>query len=279
MQIKLTTLSENTAGRPGLLAEWGLSILIEVDGYKVLLDTGAGISATQNAAFMGIDLSQIDKIVISHGHQDHTGGLRHVLEVTRKEIEVVAHPDIWTSKYVRATNERERYTGIPFSREALESLGAYFSLDTKPVWLNENIVTTGEISMHTEYERIDSQLYVKEGGQLHADPLRDDLALMLKTKKGLIVILGCGHRGMINTLHHAQKLTGVEHIHMVIGGTHLITASREQLDLTVAELKQIGVDRIGVSHCTGLPAASIMLQEFGQSFFFNNAGRRIDIEA
>jgi 7,8-dihydropterin-6-yl-methyl-4-(beta-D-ribofuranosyl)aminobenzene 5'-phosphate synthase len=277
MQIKLTTLSENTVDRAGLLAEWGLSILVEVDNYKVLLDTGLGISTAYNAAILGIDLSTVDKIVISHGHHDHTGGLHHVLDAIRREIEIIAHPDIWVPKYSRTFGEKEQYAGIPFAREALESWGASFRLTKEPVWITDDIVTTGEIPMHTEYEQIDSKLYAKEGGKLHPDPLKDDLALIVKTDMGLIAVLGCGHRGLINTLHHAQKLTGVERIHMVIGGTHLIRASREKIDLIVAELKQLGIQRIGVSHCTGLPAAAIFFQEFGDSFFFNNAGNVITV--
>jgi 7,8-dihydropterin-6-yl-methyl-4-(beta-D-ribofuranosyl)aminobenzene 5'-phosphate synthase len=277
MQIKLTTLSENTAGRVGLLAEWGLSVLVEVDNYKVLLDTGLDISAAYNAAILGIDLSAVDRIVISHGHRDHTGGLHHVLNAMRKKIEVIAHPDIWAAKYSRTFSKQEQYAGIPFAREALENWGASFRLTKEPVWITDNIVTTGEIPMLTEYEKIDSELFVKESGELRPDPLKDDLALIIKTEMGLIVVLGCGHRGMINTLHHARKITGVEQIHMVVGGTHLIQASREQMDLTIAELKRLGVQRIGVSHCTGLPAAAILFQEFGDNFFFNNTGRVITI--
>jgi len=277
MQIKLTTLSENTAGRVGLLAEWGLSVLVEVDNYKVLLDTGLDMSAAYNAVIMGIDLSAVDRMVLSHGHRDHTGGLRHVLSSMRKEIEVIAHPDIWAVKYSRTFSKQEQYAGIPFAREALESWGASFRLTKKPVWITDNIVTTGEIPTLTEYEKIDSELFVKESGELRPDPLKDDLALIIKTEMGLIVVLGCGHRGMINTLHHARKITGVEQIHMVVGGTHLIHASREQIDLTIAELKRLGVQRIGVSHCTGLPAAAILFQEFGDNFFFNNTGKVITI--
>ncbi len=277
MQIKLTTLSENTAGRVGLLAEWGLSILLEVDDYKVLMDTGLDISVTYNAAMMGIDLSTINRMVLSHGHRDHTGGLRHVLNAMKREIEVVAHPEIWASKYSRTFTKQEQYAGIPFPREALENWGACFRLTREPLWLTDNIVTSGEIPMRTEYERIDSDLLVKEGGEFRPDPLRDDLALIVKTEMGLIVILGCGHRGVINTLHHARKITGEERIHMVIGGTHLLVAAREQIDLTVAELKELGVERIGVSHCTGLPAAAILFHEFGENFFFNNTGRVVTI--
>jgi len=131
--------------------------------------------------------------------------------------------------------------------------------------------------MHTEYEKIDRELLVKEGGELRPDPLRDDQALIIKTQMGLVVVLGCGHRGMINTVHHARKVTGVEQIRMVVGGTHLFTASRERIDLTIAELKRLGIQKIGVSHCTGMPAAARLFQEFGDNFFFNNTGNVITI--
>ena len=277
MQIKLTTLSENTASVPGLLAEWGLSILVETDNYKVLLDTGLGVSAAYNAAILGVDLSAVDRIVLSHGHLDHTGGLQHVLNVMRKKIEVIAHPDIWAAKYSRTFSKKEKYAGIPFVRDALESWRASFRFSKEPVWITDNIVTTGEIVMHTEYENIDRDLFVKEDGELRPDPLRDDLALVIKSQTGLIVVLGCGHRGMINTLHHAQKITGVEQIHMVVGGTHLLHASREQMDLTIAELKRLDIQKIGVSHCTGLQAAATLFKEFGDKFFFNNAGNIIKL--
>ncbi len=94
----------------------------------------------------------------------------------------------------------------------------------------------------------------------------------MNTEQGLIVILGCAHRGIINTLYHAQQLTGVKQISLVLGGCHLSGATEEQIWLTIAALRELGVPRIGVSHCTGLPAAAIMAQEFGDSFFFNNVG-------
>ena len=277
MPIKLTTLAENTAGIPGLLGEWGLCILVEVDNYKVLLDTGLDTSAAYNAAVMGIDLSAVDRIVLSHGHRDHTGGFQRVLNAMRKKIEVIAHPDIWAAKYSRTFSKREQYAGIPFAREALEGWGASFRLTTEPVWITDNIVTSGEITMKTEYEKIDPDLFVKENGELRPDPLRDDQALIIKSPNGLIVILGCGHRGMINTIHHARKITGMKRTHMVIGGTHLIHASREQMDLAIADLKKLGIEKIAVSHCTGLPAAARLFQEFGDSFSFNNAGSVITI--
>jgi len=277
VSIRITTLSENTAGRGNLLAEWGLSILVETDTVNILLDTGQSITASHNADILGIDLNKIDKIVLSHGHQDHTGGLPHVLRSINKEIEIIAHPDIWAAKYVYRQGREPRYNGMPFRQQELESLGATFNLTAKPVKIADNIMTTGEIPMVTDFEQIASNLWVMEDVDLKPDPLLDDQALIITTEPGLIVILGCGHRGVINTLYHAQQLTGVKEISMVLGGCHLIGTTEEQVHMTIAALKELAVPRIGVSHCTGLPAAAIMARELGDSFFFNNTGTRIDL--
>jgi len=271
MGLQITTLSENTANLGNFLGEWGLSILIETEGLNILLDTGQSISASHNADILGIDLSQIDKIVLSHGHFDHTGGLRQILRRTGKEIEIIAHPDMWQVKYATREGE-ERYIGIPFHRQTLESLGARFNLTTEPVRITDNIMTTGEIPMVTDYEEIEPYLVVKEDDGFKRDMLLDDQALIINTEPGLAVILGCAHRGIINTLYHARQLTGVKVIHTVLGGCHLMDASEERVWLTIAALKELGVQRLGVCHCTGLPASAIMAQQFGDSFFFNNAG-------
>jgi 7,8-dihydropterin-6-yl-methyl-4-(beta-D-ribofuranosyl)aminobenzene 5'-phosphate synthase len=275
--MQITTLSENTAGRAGLLAEWGLSILIEADDHRILLDTGSGFSAVYNAMTLGVDLSRIDRIVFSHGHFDHTGGLIHILRMMRSHVEVIAHPDIWAPKYARRPEREGKYIGVPFAREAAEAFGASFNLARDPVWISENIVSSGEIPMLTDYEKIDPILYVKENEELKPDPLWDDQAIFLKSEKGLIIILGCAHRGMINTIRYAQKLTGVEPVYAVIGGTHLISASPQRLDATITDLSGFGVQRLGVSHCTGLPVSALLAQTFGATFFFNNAGTRITV--
>ena len=283
MKLRITTLSENTAGMnentAGLvnfLAEWGLSILIETDEVNILLDTGQSISAGYNADILGIDLSRIDRIVLSHGHFDHTGGLRPVLRKMRKRVEIIAHPDIWTAKYSRGQG-KDRYIGIPYLRQELESLGASFNLTPKPVKITDNIMTTGEIPMVTDSEEVDPDLVVKGDTGWQPDKLLDDQALIINTEPGLIVILGCAHRGIINTLYYAQQLTGVTPIHTVLGGCHLFSASREQIRSTIAALQELGVQKLGISHCTGLPAAAIMAQEFGDKFFFNNAGTSINL--
>jgi 7,8-dihydropterin-6-yl-methyl-4-(beta-D-ribofuranosyl)aminobenzene 5'-phosphate synthase len=277
MRVRISTLSENTAGMGDFLAEWGLSILVETDEVNILFDTGKSISASHNADTLGVDLGRIDKIVLSHGHFDHTGGLSQVLRKMRKKVEVIAHPDIWGAKYYRRQGEKDRYIGIPFLGQELKSLGAIFNLTTKPLKISDNIMTTGEVPMVTDFEEIDPNLFVKEDANFKPDKLLDDMALIINTEPGLIVILGCAHRGIINTLYHAQQLTGVKQINMVLGGCHLIDANDERIRLTIATLRELGVQRIGVSHCTGLLAASLIAQEFGDKFFFNNVGTRINL--
>ncbi|MBN1366904.1 MAG: MBL fold metallo-hydrolase [Dehalococcoidales bacterium] len=275
--FRITTLSENTAGMGVLLGEWGLSFLLETEGRTILFDTGQTISAVNNADSLQIDLSKVSSIVLSHGHYDHTGGLREVLLKIGKEVEIIAHPDIWQAKYAGDTEETARYIGIPFQKEELESLGAHFTLTTEPVRISDSIMTTGQIPMITDYEQVDKGLFVKEDSGWHPDNLFDDQALVIKVQAGLVVILGCAHRGMINTLYHARKLTGVDTIYAVIGGSHLVSASEDRLRQTVDALRKFGIQKIGLCHCTGLPAVNLLAREFSESFFFNNAGTVIEI--
>jgi 7,8-dihydropterin-6-yl-methyl-4-(beta-D-ribofuranosyl)aminobenzene 5'-phosphate synthase len=275
VEIRITTLSENTANY-GVLGEWGLSILVEADGNKILMDTGMGISTVYNADRMGIDLTGISTIVLSHGHADHTGGL---LDVLRKSngAAVIAHPDIWTPKYVQRSKDDFHYIGMQFTRKELESYGARFIFSDKPVSIAEHITTTGEIEMLTDYEMIDNNLFIKDDGQMLPDKLADDLALVIDAEYGLVVILGCAHRGLINTLRHAQKITGKDLIYAVIGGTHLFRAGEERIRRSVADLKDIGIQKLGVSHCTGFAASARLAQAFPEAFFLNNAGTRLTL--
>jgi 7,8-dihydropterin-6-yl-methyl-4-(beta-D-ribofuranosyl)aminobenzene 5'-phosphate synthase len=270
MSVRITTLSENTATY-GCIAEWGLSILVEADGLKILMDTGMSFSAAYNAQVLGINLSDINCIVLSHGHIDHTGGLSRIL-MRMNGTDVIAHNDIWDIKYACREPDEKRYIGVPFNRPEIESLGARLRLSSEPVQISDRIMTTGEIPMITSYEDIDEGLFIEKNDSLIPDTFADDLALIINADFGLVVVLGCAHRGMINTLRHAQNLTGKEQIHAVIGGTHLIRASSERIEKTITDLKYIGVQKLGVSHCTGFYASSRFAQEFQEAFFLNNAG-------
>ncbi len=278
MSVRITTLSENTAAIGEFLGEWGLSILVETDKVKVLLDTGKSVSTAYNADTLGLDLSSINTIVLSHGHYDHTGGLSSVLRRMRKQVDIIAHPDVWQLKYSHRLNMPDRYIGIPFQRTELESLGARFNLNSQPVNINDAILTTGEVPMITDFERIDEGLFVKEGDTLRPDELLDDRAIIIKTTGGLIIVAGCAHRGIINTVYHAREITGIEKVRAVVGGSHLMNTSEERIWQTIAAFKEMGIEKLGLCHCTDLPAATILASEFGDGFFFNKAGTSIVIE-
>ncbi|MFP4573759.1 MAG: MBL fold metallo-hydrolase [Desulfobacterales bacterium] len=288
--IRITTLSENTAISAGMkkglrgsfLAEWGLSILIETDNTTVLLDTGKSISATHNADTLGINLNKIDKIVLSHSHPDHTGGLLEMLRRIRKnQIEIIAHPHVWANRY-NLRNETEKFSGIPFQRQELENYGAVFTLTAESVKLSDNMLTTGEVPMVTEFEKTladnsTTNRFIKKNGEVKPDNILDDQAIIIKTDQGLAVISGCAHRGIINTIRHAQQLTGIKTIHSVIGGSHLVQSSGERIRQTIAALKELEVQKLGLCHCTSLQAMTALAHEFGDKFFFNNAGTQVEL--
>lgn len=272
MRIRITTLAENTATKFNTLAEHGLSMLLEVDDRCILLDTGQTGTTVHNARALGVDLSRVDHLVLSHGHQDHTGGLRDVLAQTGG-VQVHAHSEIWRPRYVdRKAEGRPRYAGLMYVREQLEAMGANFQLSDGPARISEAVMTTGPVPRNTLFEKLDADLVVKGPGGWQQDEVPDDQSLVVKTSRGLVVLLGCAHSGMVNTLRRAQEVAEEDRIFAVLGGTHLGFASEEQLSKTVDALRTFGIEKLGVSHCTGLAASARLAHEFGSRFFFNNVG-------
>ena len=278
--LKLTILCENTAiPSLGILGEHGFAVLIETEDKTCLFDTGQGNSIIKNAECLEKDLKKVSKIFLSHGHVDHTGGLSKVLSMIGS-VDVHAHPDIFLERFsvVKKDGKKiERNIGIPQSKEALEALGARFVFNKTFTEVENDIYLTGEIPRLTSFEREDKRLFIKKDGSETQDHLNDDQSLVIKTPQGLVVVLGCAHSGMINTLNHIKNNLKEQEIHMVIGGTHVGFLDDAQIQETIESLESFSIEKIGVSHCTGLAAAMKFMQAFGNRFFFANAGSVIEV--
>jgi 7,8-dihydropterin-6-yl-methyl-4-(beta-D-ribofuranosyl)aminobenzene 5'-phosphate synthase len=277
MNVRLTVLCENSVGRPnGTIGEHGFACLVETTSGTLLFDTGTGAGILHNAQVLGRNLALVRTIVLSHGHCDHTGGLLDVLSRTGP-VDVIAHPGIFAERYWAGEHER-RAIGIPFVRERLESLGARFQLRRQYGEVVPGVYFSGEIPRVTPFETGDPHLIAAgSDGVLVPDTFPDDAALVIETGRGLVLLVGCAHAGLVNTLQTVREQTGCTRLYAVLGGTHLAPVSDEQFSGTVRALRAFGVERIGVSHCTGLPRAAQLLAEFGGRFFFATVGSTLEL--
>ncbi len=279
MNTKLTILCENTVEKAspfGLLGEYGFSCLIETDQGNYLFDTGGGLTISNNAERLGIDLTRLDGIILSHGHLDHTGGLKQILEQTGP-INVYAHPDLFTTRF-SSHGAVPRNISIPWSRQELESCGAIVHLSAAPVHLTQNIILSGCVPRTNPFEMGDDKLTVLSGSESTSyDPLEDDLSVFVQTDQGLVLLLGCAHAGLMNIMDHAQKITGEQRIHALVGGTHLMVSDAAQLQATMDRIATEDIAHIGASHCTGRRAMMALEARFKERFFAATVGATLQI--
>jgi 7,8-dihydropterin-6-yl-methyl-4-(beta-D-ribofuranosyl)aminobenzene 5'-phosphate synthase len=277
--MKVTILCENTVGRRVGLGEHGFSALIETDHGNYLFDTGRGASVVKNSLELSKDLRTVKKIFLSHGHYDHTGGLPEVLTL-RGKVDVHCHPHVFLDRvHLVEENGKEtkRFVGIPFKRSYLESLGANFILNKDFSEIEKGVYLTGEVPRKTSFEKLDPKLFTEIDGKTDPDVFLDDQSLVLNTEQGLLVILGCAHSGLINILNHVIQKTGEDRFYAIVGGTHLDFLAPEQLEESIKALKQIHIERIGASHCTGMTGAFRLRQEFGDRFFYGHVGSTLEV--
>ncbi len=278
--LRITILCDNVVGFPFGIGEHGFAACVQVDQEAILFDAGSGKGIVANALTFGFDLKAVKKICLSHGHFDHTEGLAQALPLM-KNPQVFAHPGVFQERFgERRLGETvvRRFIGIPHRREYLEQLGAQFSLEPGFREVAPGVFLTGEVPRETTFEKGDPNLLIPFSGSFTQDPVLDDQSMVISTPKGLVVLMGCAHSGMINTLRYARRRTGQERVRAVLGGTHLGFLSPEQLEESIRELIAMEPELVAVSHCTGLPAAARLMQSFGERFRFAHVGTSLSFE-
>lgn len=266
----VTLLVDNSAWGD-LATEHGFSAWVEVAGMRVLFDTGQGTALPANAEALGIDLRTTNVLVLSHGHYDHTGGLPWVLKQAPNVV-VCAHPGLQVARYSMREGE-SRSIGMPdASREALDRAGPWRTV-TGPMELAPCVGLTGPIPRRASYEDTGGPFYLDPKGE-STDPIVDDLSLWVRTPRGLLVVTGCGHAGVVNTVRHAVEVSGESRVHGVIGGFHLGAASEDRLDRTAEAFRRLGLDLIVPCHCTGDRAVAHLAEALGERVVAGRAGQK-----
>jgi 7,8-dihydropterin-6-yl-methyl-4-(beta-D-ribofuranosyl)aminobenzene 5'-phosphate synthase len=311
--VVLTTLTENhvdmlladTAAvtRPGLIhhfdpkastviGENGIAIHVEVEvdryTYRALFDTGMSAKVLHhNADALGVELAALDHVVISHGHPDHYGGLLGLLESRPAALPVSMHPDALMPRYLRlATGQVAPYYNHDLSLAAIEAAGGRPVLHTGPLEVGPGLIATGAIPRTVDFEApptdIDAPNALIQLRDHHAAPdtVPDDQMLVIEVGgDGIIVLLGCSHAGVINSLHYAMELTGRSRVVAVIGGFHLGFPGTpvEKVDHTIEQLREIAPEVVCPMHCTGMAAIAAIGKAFPDNFVLNCTGTTLEL--
>lgn len=261
-ELTIQVLVENTSNRKGWLGEHGLSYLITSRDRFLLFDTGQGLALAHNATALGVDLEKIDSIILSHGHYDHTGGLCFFSQ-SKTGPTIYAHPNAWQKKYAKKQQNQYYSVGIPDGLDV--SLREKVIGTEQPTQIIDGIWVTGEVPRENEWEQSTGTFYLDDRGQ-QTDELKDDQSIFIKTNQGIVVLLGCAHSGVVNTLQYIERLTGGMGIGFVMGGMHLLNASLERINQTIQELRRMNVKKIAPCHCTGVGACHTLRSSFGDQY-------------
>lgn len=263
--IKITLVVDNEAP-PELVAEHGFAAWIDTGNECFLFDTGQGAALIPNAAALGIDLSRARALVLSHGHYDHTGAVRAFLDINPDAPVIYGHDATIGRFSCRPDEQPPRQIGMAKEvRQALCQLPAErrIVLDV-PRYLRPGIGITGPVPRNSTFEDTGGPFYL-DPDKAQADPITDDLSLWFETSDGLVILTGCCHSGLVNTVRQAQRISGVTRIRGIIGGLHLLNAGPERLDATIAFLHECAPDFLLPCHCTGTQVIERLRSEFGDA--------------
>lgn len=247
--MKLIVLADNnTFIDQYYLGEPAACFYLEDEDQKILFDAGYSDVFLKNACKMGIDLTKLDKVVISHGHNDHTGGLRYLSEwMDTSRLELIAHPEaFWEKEYDGES------IGAPYREEELRKRFCV-NFTTEPYWVSSNLLYLGEIPAYNDFESRSQIGWKYNSNGRIPDLVTEDSALAYRGKDGLFVITGCSHSGICNIVEHARKVTGIHRITGILGGFHLFQEN-ERLENTTAYLKSLQLENLYPCHCVSFRA-------------------------
>jgi 7,8-dihydropterin-6-yl-methyl-4-(beta-D-ribofuranosyl)aminobenzene 5'-phosphate synthase len=267
-----------------MLAEHGLSLLVAATAgentHRILFDCGySKVGLPHNLEIMGIELGQLEAIVLSHGHMDHTGALYPVVESLGRSIPVILHPDAFLApRYFGLEDGRKLTFPQTLIRQDMESRGIEVIERREPSLIADGtIAITGEIERVTDFEKGLPNALIERNGTLEHDDIRDDQSLVINVRgKGLVIISGCGHAGIINSVLYGRKITGINTIHGVLGGFHLQGPAFEPIvEQTISEFKAIQPEVAVPMHCTGWAAIKRFSEELPSAFVLNSVGTKV----
>jgi len=272
--LKVTVLAEDSVQYESpLLGQHGISFLLEARKHdlcrRILVDVGQNSSALlYNMNLLGVQPSTIDALFLTHCHYDHTQGTVEVLKaVGKKGLPVVAHPDTFRPHFIK--DPYLRHVGVmpEDSRPKIEEAGGLLFLTTDPFPFLPGLITTGEVRRQTDFEEVGIALFTLVDGRLVQDGMMDDISLVAQVQdKGLVIVTGCSHAGIVNIVKHSVEQTGENRIAAILGGFHLLAASEERIGRTAEALSQFDIELISAGHCTGFKAQAALYQIFKDRF-------------
>ena len=284
--VKMTVLVEDTVHEARMRAEHGLSLHIDAGGYRMLFDTGASALFLGNAKNLGLHLNELDALVLSHNHYDHTGGVEFLFDLYSGVPAIFAHPKTFSQSYAKQEGGRETSSGraparpigfpYPLGLEGLQKRGVVVTTNREPVEIHKDIWLSGEVPRNCPFEEVGGKFFL-DPQLTQADDLIDDQALIIKTDRGLIVISGCCHSGIVNTLEAVASLFPGAPLWAVVGGFHLLDASAQRIKRSVDYLKSLGPQQVIAGHCTGFDALCSLRKTFGRRFHRMSVGARFSV--
>lgn len=274
MKLKITTLVENTKGEHlSLENEHGFSAYIEYDGCKILFDTGQSDNYIKNAEKLNIDLSKTMHVVLSHGHYDHSGGFRYFAEKYGNQFVLHVGKKFFLDKYA-FDGVRWEYLGNDFDEQYLKEKEIHFVYTGSELEeIAPGAYLVSNFTRTTDFEKINKRFYIYKNNEYIPDTFSDEISLVLDTEKGLVLIVGCSHPGIVNICETVKSKLGKK-IYGIIGGTHLVEASDEQIDLTFKYFEEMEIELMGLSHCSGQKAVE-QARKWKGKFFQNCTGAEI----